>query len=198
MICCVMDNSCLCQDVGGYRYNYGHTDNSNKDKDNLPFHLKPTSKWTINTDSTIKSEIFSNVKVLYDQTTAAQIDMKTTALNAHRNYEPQPKLTGVKPTRRDFVRDVAIGGVKVMRRLIIQERTRLNANWNRKYTLTSEEDLPFTKSTWKFKDSEFDIWQKRHPTRSCTKRKPVSTNRAALKQNSGLSRTCRYSNKSKR
>ena len=117
--------------------------------------------------------------------------MKDEALNAKRNLKPQPKLTWVKATRTEFLRDVAIGGVKVIRMVIIKERQRLSKNWNDKYKLTSEEDLPFTKSTWKFKGSKFDEWQQRHVQRLCTKRKPVSTNRASLKQNFGLSRTGR-------
>ena len=148
-------------------------------------------------DSGLKSEIISNVKVLYDQTTGAQLEIEKEAQKENSNFKPQPKFTGPgKVSRHDFLEDLAVGGVKVLRRLIIKERARMESKAAKGIRLTSASDLPFTQKDWKYNGSVFDKWQQKYSPNTYTRYKPQTTKRGALRNSSNYSRTCVF-NKNK-
>ena len=148
-------------------------------------------------DAGLKSEIITNVNVLYDQTTGAQLDVQTEASKENSNFKPQPKFTGPdKVSRHDFLEDLAVGGIKILRRLIIKERSRMKSKPTNGIRLTPASDLPFTQKDWKFSGSAFDKWQQHYCPATYTRYKPQTTKRCSLRNSTNYSRTCVF-NKNK-
>ena len=144
-------------------------------------------------DAQIKAECFSNQKVIYDYTTGCRLEMEVLAKSQTRHFNPQPEYTS-KLSRRKFLWDIVMGGAQALRTVIIQERIDFDKNPSANGNLTQAKDLPFTMASNRWEDSVFCNYRKRHLSSAPkTPITPNRTNRGALKNSMGLTRTIRHS-----